>query len=155
ELVALVYAETEGNPFFVEEVFRHLHESRKLFDESGCWRSGLQIADTDVPRSVGLVIGQRLARVSDECRRILTIAALAGKAFRFDLLARFQGVDEDDLLNALEEAAGATLIEDVSAGGEARYAFVHEQIRQTLLSLLSTARRQRLHLRMADAIEAL
>jgi predicted ATPase/class 3 adenylate cyclase len=155
QLVALIYAETEGNPFFVEEVFRHLHEAGKLFDAGGRWRSGVQIADTDVPRSVGLVIGQRLERVSDDCRRILTIAALAGKAFRFDVLAGFQGVDEDDLLDALEEAAGAALITDVSTGREARYAFVHEQIRQTLLSLLSTARRQRLHLRMADALEAL
>jgi predicted ATPase/class 3 adenylate cyclase len=155
QLVALVYAETEGNPFFVEEVFLHLHEAGKLLDEAGHWRAGVQIADTDVPRSVGLVIGQRLERVSDDCRRILTIAALAGKVFRFDLLAAFQGVDENDLLDGLEEAACATLIEDVSVEREARYAFVHEQIRQTLLSLLSTARRQRLHLRMADALEAL
>jgi predicted ATPase/class 3 adenylate cyclase len=155
ELVTLVYGETEGNPFFVEEVFRHLHESGKLFDEKGRWRPAVQIADTEVPRSVGLVIGQRLARVSDECRRILTIAALAGKAFSFDLLARFQGVDEDDLLEALDNAVRATLIEDVSTGREARYAFVHEQIRQTLLSQLSFARRQRLHLRTADALDAL
>jgi class 3 adenylate cyclase/tetratricopeptide (TPR) repeat protein len=154
-LVDLVYSETEGNPFFVEEVFRHLHESGKLFDEAGQWRSGVQIADTEVPRSVGLIIGQRLDRVGDDCRRILTIAALAGKTFRFDLLAAFPGVDEDDLLDALEEGVKAALIEDVSVDREARYAFVHEQIRQTLLSLLSTARRQRLHLRMADAIEAL
>jgi predicted ATPase len=155
ELVALVYSETEGNPFFVEEVFRHLHESGKLFDDKGQWRSGVQIADTEVPRSVGLVIGQRIERVSDDCRRILTTAALAGKVFPFDLLAGFKGVDEDDLLDALEEATRASLVEDVSTGREARYAFVHEQIRQTLLSLLSTARRQRLHLRMADALEAL
>jgi predicted ATPase/class 3 adenylate cyclase len=155
ELVDLVYSETEGNPFFVEEVFRHLHESEKLLDADGRWRSGVQIADTEVPRSVGLIIGQRLDRVSDDGRRILTIAALAGKTFRFDLLAGFKGIDEDDLLDALEEGVGFALIEDVSTGREARYAFVHEQIRQTLLSLLSTARRQRLHLRMADAIEAL
>ena len=155
ELVTLVFSETEGNPFFVEEVFRHLHESGKLFDEKGQWHAGVQIADTEVPRSVGLVIGQRLERVSDDCRRILTIAALAGKAFRFDLLAGFQGIEEDDLLDALEEAGRATLIQDVSIGREARYAFVHEQIRQTLLAQLSFARRQRLHLRMANALEAL
>ena len=154
ELVALVYAETEGNPFFVEEVFRHLHESGKLFDESGQWRTGVRIGDTEVPRSVGLVIGQRLERVSDACRRILTIAALAGKTFRFDLITGFPDVDENAVLDALEEAVSATLIEDVSTEREARYAFIHEQIRQTLLSLLSTARRQRLHLRMADALEA-
>jgi predicted ATPase/class 3 adenylate cyclase len=155
ELVSLIFSETEGNPFFVEEVFRHLHEAGKLFDSEGRWLTGLQIADTDVPRSVGLVIGERLQRVSEDCRRILTIAALAGKTFRFDLVATFQGVDEDDLLDALEEAVKATLIQDVSTGREARYAFVHEQIRQTLLGLLSTARRQRLHLRMADALETL
>src|SRR5262245_8741418 len=154
ELVSLVYAETEGNPFFVEEVFRHLHEAGKLFDEAGRWRSGVQISDTEVPRSVGLVIGQRLERLSGEGRRILTIAALAGKTFRFDPLAAFPGVDEDGLLDALEEAVDATLVEDVSTDREARYAFIHEQIRQTLLALLSTARRQRLHLRMADAMEA-
>jgi class 3 adenylate cyclase/tetratricopeptide (TPR) repeat protein len=155
ELVELVFSETEGNPFFVEEVFRHLHEAGKLFSEDGSWRSGVEIADTEVPRSVGLVIGQRLERVSDDTRRILTIAALVGKTFRFDLLAGFQGVDEDALLDALEEATEASLIEDVSSEREARYSFVHEQIRQTLLSLLSFARRQRLHLRMADALEAL
>ena len=33
ELVKLVYSETEGNAFFVEEVFRHLHDAGKLFDE--------------------------------------------------------------------------------------------------------------------------
>jgi tetratricopeptide (TPR) repeat protein len=155
ELVRLVFSETEGNPFFVEEVFRHLHEAGKLFHEDGSWRSGVEIADTEVPRSVGLVIGQRLERVSDDARRILTIAALAGKTFRFDLLVGFQGIDEDDLLDALEEAGQASLVEDVSTGREACYAFVHEQIRQTLLSLVSFARRQRVHLRMGDALEAL
>jgi len=155
QLVALIYAETEGNPVFVEEVFRHLNEAGKLLDVAGRWLPDVRIADNEVPRSVGLVIGQRLERVSDDCRRILTIAALAGKVFRFDLVAGFQGVDEADLLDALEEAARASLIEDVTTDREARYAFVHEQIRQTLLSLLSTARRQRLHLRMADALEAL
>lgn len=155
EVVSLVFAETEGNAFFVEELFRHLHEADKLFDSAGRWQAGMQIAETEVPRTVGLVIGQRLERVSDDCRRILTAAAVAGKTFSFDLLAVFQGIQEDDLLDGLEEAAAATLIEDVSTPREARYAFVHEQIRQTLLSLVSTARRQRLHLHLADALEKL
>ena len=35
ELARVVFEETEGNPFFVEEVFRHLSEEGKLFDETG------------------------------------------------------------------------------------------------------------------------
>jgi hypothetical protein len=31
-LARIVFAESEGNPFLIEEVFRHLAEERELFD---------------------------------------------------------------------------------------------------------------------------
>ncbi|MCZ6890321.1 MAG: AAA family ATPase [Gammaproteobacteria bacterium] len=153
ELVDLVFSETEGNPFFVEEVYRHLTETGKLLDEHGDFRSMVEISDTEVPRSLLLVIEQRLQRVSEMCRKALTTAAVIGRDFQFEVLAAASELGDDELLDAIEEAESATLVNDVSREREARYQFEHEQIRQTLLNGLSFVRRQRTHLRIADAIE--
>lgn len=153
ELVTLVYDETEGNPFFVEEVFLHLKERGALFDDEGHWREGVAIADTEVPATVRLVIERRLERVGADAHQALTAAAVVGRQASLDLLLLVAGLEEDPLLDALEEAEHASLVNGVNQGGLIVYNFVHEQIRQTLLVALSGPRRQKLHARVADALE--
>ncbi|MHB8438712.1 MAG: AAA family ATPase [Acidimicrobiales bacterium] len=151
-VVDAVFSETEGNPFFVEEVFRHLVEEGKLL-EDGIFRPGITIDELDVPESVRLVVGRRLERLGEEAQRVLAAGAVVGRAFPFPLLEEIVEIEPGRLLDIVEEAEAARVIVPEQRGGQVYYSFAHELIRQTLLSSVSMLRRQRLHLTVADAIE--
>ena len=110
-LVTAVYAETEGNPFFTEEVFHHLAEEGRILDEHGEWRNDLRVEDFEVPEGVRLVIGPRLKRLSDEARRVLAGAAIVGRSFDIGLLEALADAEGE----ALEEAESAKLILTMSS----------------------------------------
>ena len=151
-LIDVIFAETEGNPFFVEEVLKHLAEERRLFDEEGQWRE-ISVGETDVPDSLRLVIGRRLERLPENVRRVLTGAAVVGRSFSFELLTALSELDADALLDAVDDAERAQMLISMSDGPQVTFRFSHELIRQTLLSSVSAARRQRLHLRVAEEME--
>ena len=153
DVVNLIYSGTDGNPFFVEELFRHLLERGKLMDESGEFRRDLNLAEIDVPQTLRLVIGRRLARLSDDARKILGPAAVIGRSFTFELLEASAGIDADSLLDCVEEVEKTGLIYSTLGYPEASFQFSHELIRNAVLSDLSAPRRQRLHLNVVSGIE--
>ena len=90
-----VHSETEGNPFFVEEVLKALIEKGSVRRESGRWQR-CDLNELVIPQSVKEAIGNRLDRVSPECNDVLRSAAVLGKVFTFEeLTAASQQVEED------------------------------------------------------------
>jgi class 3 adenylate cyclase/tetratricopeptide (TPR) repeat protein len=151
-LAQLIYSETEGVPFFVEEVYRHLAEEHRLTDAAGKWLPQVEIGEVEVPETVRLVLGRRIDRIGETAQRILTTAACIGRTFTFEFLTELAEETEDDLLDALDEAELTRLLV-AQEGRQPRFVFAHEQIRQTLLGRMSFVRRQRLHRRVADTLE--
>jgi len=104
---------------------------------------------------VRLVIGRRLARLDEHERRALAAAAVIGRSFSFQLLGAITDLDVDDLFGIVEKAQQMGTIVSTAEGPETPFTFSHELVRQTLLSNVSAPRRQKLHARVAEAIERL
>ena len=148
-LVTAVHLETEGNPFFINEVVRLLVADGRLgrAETTTSWK-------IRIPEGVGEVIGRRLDHLSEPCNRVLTMASVMGRDFTFDALEPLTEFLGDRLLELLDEAVAARVITEVpqTAGS---YTFSHNLIRETLYDELSAARRVRLHRRIGEVLEKL
>jgi tetratricopeptide (TPR) repeat protein len=151
-LAGAVYEETEGNPFFVREVLRHLAETGAVERQEGGWTTRLPVDQLGIPEGVRDVVGRRLARLSSDTNHALRIAAVVGPEFELGVVQAAGDVSEETLLGAVEEAAAARLVTEVSS---TRFRFAHALVRATLYESLSAARKVTLHRKAAEAIETI
>jgi tetratricopeptide (TPR) repeat protein len=147
KLVRTVFQQTEGNPFFLSEIVRLLVVEGQLEHPEARASSS-----THIPEGVREVIGRRLDQLSDECNRVLTTASVIGREFSLDVLEPLSEISGDQLLELLDEAMAARVINELpqSVG---QYSFVHALIRETLYDEISTARRVRFHRRIGETLE--
>jgi len=145
-----VHQETEGNPFFIEEVVKSLIQQGSIDREHGRWIFSA-VHDLEIPQSVKAAISNRLDRLSTEANDMLRAAAVLGKMFTAaELLAATADAHEDVVLDALDEAVAAQLL---IAKRDEVFAFTHDKIREVLYDELNPVRRRRLHLRTAEGLE--
>ena len=139
EVAERLHRITEGNALFVNEILKlGLNKAQ-----------GWQFA---IPQGITGVINRRFDGLSGECKRVLTVASVIGREFDFDLLSRMTDSSDDDLLDIVDEAVNARVIEDMPGAIE-RYRFSHALIEQTLNDEQTTSRRARLHSRIGEALE--
>jgi tetratricopeptide (TPR) repeat protein len=136
-----VFALTEGNPFFIEEVLRSVQPD-----------AGGDGSPLVIPRSVREAVRRRFNRLSEPARRVAEYAAVAGRRFDFAVLGRVCSVDEAHLLDIVKELIGAQLIVEASPDV---FAFRHALTREAVYTALLRRERKQLHGQIAATIEEL
>jgi len=152
-LAHALYRETDGNPFFVGEVLRHLSETGAIFqDRTGRWMTSDDLPAVALPDSIREVLSSRVARLGDKAGRILSYAAVIGKDFDLELLGRASDCSQDGLLDVLDGAAAAALVREVREV-PGHYTFSHVLVQHSLYQDLGATRRAQAHRRVAEALE--
>jgi tetratricopeptide (TPR) repeat protein len=137
-LAAALVGETGGNPFFIGELLRHLHDTgERDLDAAG------------VPDSVREVVLARIGRTGDDALPVLAAAAVIGPQFEPAFLADVTSISVEDVEDVLARAAEVALVRPAGPG----FRFAHALVQHALYDNLSAARRARLHSRVADLLE--
>ncbi len=150
-LVAYLERHADGNPFFAVELLRALEEDGLL--RAGEDRSSLgELTRVVVPTLLSQVIDGRIARLGEDTRLPLAIAAVIGQEVPLGLWAALAGLDEDALLVIVERAVNAHLLDAEQDGTHVR--FVHALTREALYEGLLPPRQRLWHRRVAEALAA-
>lgn len=151
-LADALHRETAGNPFFLEELIRGLMETEGLrVSQTGDARE-LDVATLDLPAGIRDAVARRLRRLPETVNEVLSAAAVVGHEFDASLLGRAGEWPPAYVLQALDQAKGAGLL-DERPERLGRYAFSHALIRQSVYTELGTGRRAHLHARVGTAME--
>lgn len=141
---------TEGNPFFIEAILGQL---AKMGVPDGT-PAETALDRIGVPEGARELIGAWLSRLSPAARSALSVAAVIGREFELDVLARVLAMPGDPLLELLGETVSAGLVAEVPVTLD-RYMFVHALIREAAYEELGASRRARLHAGAGAALEEL
>ncbi|GAA2554627.1 hypothetical protein GCM10010435_26420 [Winogradskya consettensis] len=139
ETVRDIHTRTAGNPFFVREL------SRLLTDDT--------VARSRVPSTVRDVVLDRMAGLDDTARDLLRTAAFIGRDVEIGVLARAAGLDVGACLARLEPVEALGMLEP-RPDDPFSFRFAHDVVREALSESTPPGHATRLHLHVADALEA-
>jgi len=147
DLVHAVSVLSAGNPFFATEVMRTLASEGELGGEIG-----LPVVQLPLPSGVRDAIGRRISSLSQGAQEVLAAATVIGREFRLAPLGRATGVEGEALLEVIDQALVAGLIEPRPPAATV-FRFAHGLVWKTIYADLGTAERARLHGAVGEAME--
>lgn len=161
QALSAIYVKTGGNPLFMGELMRYLRECGAIVQEDATWVLARSIAEVEkeVPESLRGLIQRKIDRLSEEDRKLLTVASIQGLEFDSDVLAKVLQIDPADVEERLEALERGHAL--VRAIGEheypdrtltMRYRFVQTLYQNVLFTGMRPTRRSALSAAVAQIL---
>jgi hypothetical protein len=153
---ARILERAEGNPFFLEEIVRHLIDDGRIAHEDGRWRATSDVADVEIPDTVQGVLAARIDLLEPADKRTLQRAAVVGRVFWPAPVGRLMNGDAATLNETLERLEERELVVSrlgSSIAGEPEYLFKHILTREVAYESLPRRDRGSAHAAVAAWLE--
>jgi class 3 adenylate cyclase/tetratricopeptide (TPR) repeat protein len=154
ELKAMIVTKAEGNPFFVEEVVKSLHELGAIRREGKRTVLARRVDEIVVPDTIQDVIMARIDRLEEAPKKTLQLASVIGREFTRRLLERIADI-QGQIEGRLRELKAIELIYEKALFPELTYMFKHALTHDVAYHSLLLQRRKELHRLIGLAIEEL
>ncbi len=151
-----LYDESEGNPFFIEEVLKSLMDEGIIRRHAHIWDAGVDLSSIRIPNTIKDVITHRIARMDDSTKKVLRYASIIGTKFEFDVLQKASEISSESLLDILDHLIDVEMIhEDPKSHEVEAFFFGHKQTRMVIYDNMSKSRIRVMHLKVGNIIEDL
>ena len=147
-------AQTQGNPFFLEECIRTLVETKALAGGRGSYHLVKPIEIARVPATVQAILASRIDRLSPDDKRLLQAAAVIGAEVPLTLLQAIAEQSDEAVHRALAHLQAAEFLFEARLFPEVEYTFRHALSHQVTYNSLTHERRRALHARIVETLEA-
>jgi adenylate cyclase len=163
EFRVAMYEHTSGHPLFTVELLQAMQDRGDLIhDEQGRWVEGPGLSWDALPARVEAVIEERIERLDEDLREMLSVACVEGEEFTAQVIARVQNLEERYLLRKLSQDLEKRhrLVreqDELRVDGRVltRYRFSHHMFQRYLYNDLSVGERRLLHGEIAAVLEDL
>jgi tetratricopeptide (TPR) repeat protein len=158
-----LFGRTRGHPLFTVELLRAMQQRGDLVQDcTGRWIQTGTLTWDRLPARAEAAIAERIERLPEELREMLTVASVEGEEFTAQAVALVQGLDELHALRALRQQLTVRhrLVREegevrVDGRSLSRHRFSHFLVQQHLYEGLGEAERRLLHRRVGEALERL
>lgn len=154
ELLNEIATKSDGVPLFIEELTKTLLESGVLRETQDAFVVDDPLPNLAIPASLHDSLMARLDRLRP-VKEVAQTAACIGREFSYRLLTAIMPPADKAPDEALARLVEAELIFSRGTPQEGQYAFKHALVRDAAYESLLKAKRQQIHERLVNALEAL